>query len=163
MDSSAGTQGDGKKGHGDGTLRIVTVPDAGLREPASDVVHFNLVLADVVSRMVRTMHNRGIGIAAPQVGIPARLFVTAAIPGPAKVFCNAEIIDRRGSVWSTEGCLSCPGETVRVRRAKRVRVKGRDMFGKTFKRWFGGTEAIVIQHEIDHTRGTLIVDKGEKV
>ncbi len=92
--------------------------------------------------------SRGIGLAAPQVGIDARLFVTdwhQVFVNPVVVHCSEH------TVWSSEGCLSLPGKFVRVRRREWITLRTGEHFY--------GLKAFVIQHEINHLDGRLITDE----
>ena len=103
-------------------------------------------------------HN-GIGISAIQIGHPIRVFLAGS---PPQVFINPTILERSGYTkvdW--EGCLSCPGAHVRVRRAYSIKLKYTDLEGKEIKRKFKGFDARVIQHEFDHLNGFLITDRGK--
>ncbi len=103
-------------------------------------------------------HN-GIGISAIQIGHPIRVFLAGS---PPQVFINPTILERSGYTkvdW--EGCLSCPGAHVRVRRAHSITLKYTDLEGKEIKRKFKGFDARVIQHEFDHLNGFLILDRGK--
>ena len=102
---------------------------------------------ETIAQMVYLMEETGgLGLAAPQVGIDARLFVTAW----GEVFVNPVIVRREGEVRCQEGCLSLPGVTrLKRRRRKIVLADGRV---------FEGEQAVVIQHETDHLNGILITD-----
>ena len=103
-------------------------------------------------------HN-GIGISAIQIGHPIRVFLAGS---PPQVFINPTILERSGYTkvdW--EGCLSCPGAHVRVRRSHSIKVKYTNEEGIVIKRKFKGFEARVIQHEFDHLNGFLITDRGK--
>jgi peptide deformylase len=91
--------------------------------------------------------NQGLGLAAPQVGINARLFVTAW----GEVFVNPQIVHGEGTIRCHEGCLSLPGVDCFKRRAARITLAD----GRTYER----LKAIVIQHETDHLNGVLITDE----
>ncbi len=101
----------------------------------------------------------GIGISAIQIGKAHRVFLAG---NPAQVFINPKIIDKSSySKVDWEGCLSCPGAHVRVRRSHTITIKYTDLEGKEIKRKFKGFEARVIQHELDHLNGFLIKDRGK--
>ena len=114
------------------------------------------ILKDMEDTMKK--HN-GIGISAIQIGHPIRVFLAGS---PPQVFINPTILERSGYTkvdW--EGCLSCPGAHVRVRRAHSITLKYTDLEGKVIKRKFKGFDARVIQHEFDHLNGFLILDRGK--
>lgn len=119
------------------------------------------------SDMVETMlQNNGIGLAAPQVGKNVNLFVISKeVTGEAEhlILCNPTITFQSSSSHiMEEGCLSCPTLFGDIRRPEKIRVKAFTLTGekKIFKA--KGLLAKVFQHEIDHLRGTLIIDKFEK-
>ena len=108
--------------------------------------------------MVKTMYNnQGVGLAAPQTGVLKRIAVVDVGGGPIK-FINPEIIEKKGSDIVEEGCLSIPGASVRVKRAKKIKVQYMDENGKTLTIVAEGLFARAIQHEIDHLNGRLIID-----
>ena len=112
--------------------------------------------------MLRLMREaRGVGLAAPQVGVLVRMFVMnlTGEPGDEHVYVNPELHDLSGSETAEEGCLSIPGVHVQVRRATRCRLVARDLAGRRVERIGEGLEARVWQHEVDHTQGILILDR----
>jgi peptide deformylase len=122
-------------------------------------------LREEVRRMGRLMHDAmGIGLAAPQVGVSHRVLVYRVEPeSPLNALVNPEI------VWSgeetetlEEGCLSLPAVHVDVERPVHVRVKARDEHGEEIVVEASGLEARVIQHELDHLDGVLILDRTTK-
>src|SRR5438445_10974961 len=101
----------------------------------------------------------GVGLAAPQIGVPLRLAVIA-VDDKITVIVNPEIVKRIGEVELDEGCLSVPGFWGRLNRAERVSVKALDRHGKELRiRDAEGLFAQVLQHEIDHLDGYLYVDR----
>lgn len=126
-------------------------------------------LAQVIENMWETMyHASGVGLAAPQVGLPIRLFVIDSEPmlpkedkgkGVKKVFINAEIIEQKGELCSyEEGCLSIPDVRGDIERLDTIRLKYQDEQFNWHEDTFSGTTARVIQHEYDHIEGILFVD-----
>ena len=108
--------------------------------------------------MARTMYLRcGIGLAAPQVGINEAMIVVDIGQGLYKVV-NPRIVKRSGKQMLEEGCLSVPGVCIKVRRARKIVVKGEDEKGRFVTIEAEGLLACVFQHEIDHLKGKLIVD-----
>ena len=125
-------------------------------------------LKTLIENMFETMYaSSGIGIAAPQIGVPIRLFLVdtskweEAKPHQIKqVFINAEIIEEWDTPWKfEEGCLSIPGIRENVSRHEKVRIKFQDENFKSHEMEFGGMAARVIQHEFDHIEGVLFTDK----
>ncbi|MHB1295916.1 MAG: peptide deformylase [Anaerolineae bacterium] len=152
---------------------IVTAEDPLLRKKAKKVVRFGEALRDLVQDMFDSMYAaHGMGLAAPQIGVPERIFV-AEVPAevdehgkviePAERFVviNPEIVKMRGEEEMEEGCLSVPGYRGVVKRATDVTIKGQDIHGKPVR--FRGYDDVahVFQHEIDHLDGILYLDRLE--
>jgi peptide deformylase len=139
-------------------LSLVLYPDQVLRTVCQPVETFDSALRDLADEMLSLMqHHRGIGLAAPQVGLRQRLIVSFIEHHPL-VLANLEVKDASEPLDFVEGCLSLPGVQVNVRRPERIRVTGYDQHGQ--RRSFGavGLWARVIQHELDHLNGVLICD-----
>jgi peptide deformylase len=139
-------------------LTLVLYPDQVLRTVCQPVEIFDSALRDLADEMLSLMqHHRGIGLAAPQVGLHQRLMVSR-IEDHALVLANLEVKDATEPRDFIEGCLSLPGVQVTVRRPERIRVTGYDLHGQ--RRSFGavGLWARVLQHELDHLNGVLICD-----
>jgi peptide deformylase len=139
-------------------LSLVLYPDHVLRSVCQPVETFDSALRDLADEMLSLMqHHRGIGLAAPQVGLRQRLMVSRIEDHPL-VLANLEVKDSTEPRDFVEGCLSLPGVHVNVRRPERIRVTGYDLRGQ--RRNFGavGLWARVIQHELDHLNGVLICD-----
>jgi peptide deformylase len=144
---------------------ILYFPDKRLRVRAKPVERFDAELKRLVDDMAETMYaGHGVGLAAPQVGVPLRVFVIDAAnneedaPSDLRVFINPSIVSTEGEVVWNEGCLSFPGIREDVRRAERVKVRAQDASGEFFELEAEGLLAIAIQHENDHLDGTLIID-----
>lgn len=121
-------------------------------------------MAHLAADMLETMYAApGRGLAAPQVGVPARLFVMdatwkAGVFAP-QVFFNPEVLwlsEQR--VTGPEGCLSLPGITADVARAAEVRLGWQDRAGTPQQALFSGFEAVCVQHECDHLQGIVTLD-----
>ena len=139
-------------------LALVLYPDPVLRTVCEPVETFDSTLRDVAEEMLALMqHHQGIGLAAPQVGLRQRLIV-AGIDNRRLVLVNPEVLAASVPRDLIEGCLSLPGVQTNVRRPERIRVTGFDLRGQ--HRSFGATGlwARVIQHELDHLNGVLILD-----
>jgi peptide deformylase len=139
--------------------------DPVLKSRAAPVDRFDNALRDQVERMSSLMHDAlGIGLAAPQIGISQRLLIYRVGPeGPVIALVNPAV------EWSSqdeetfeEGCLSIPGVLVDVERPVHVRVRALDEFGDDRVVEASGLEARVIQHELDHLDGVLILDRTTK-
>lgn len=131
-----------------------------LRKTAVPVTEFNEDLNKFIDIMIESMkENKGIGLAAPQVGDLRRLFVCSIDEMEPMVFINPEIIETsmETSVYE-EGCLSLPGIYADVERPERIRVQAWNKKGRPFKVEADGLLATCIQHELDHLNGVLFVD-----
>ncbi|MBA3537457.1 MAG: peptide deformylase [Tatlockia sp.] len=141
--------------------KILYLPDERLRQVAKPVEKFDAALQTLIDDMFETMyHARGVGLAAPQIGIGLRLSVID-IAGDKKtqlVLVNPEIIERIGEVEYEEGCLSVPGAYDKVMRAEKVTIRAYDRFGKVYEMSGDGVLGECFQHEIDHLNGKLFVD-----
>lgn len=144
---------------------IRQVGDPVLRSRATEVDRFDDGLRSQVSRMASLMNDAlGVGLAAPQLGISQRLLVYRVGPdAPVVVLANPEI-EWTGDDVETgeEGCLSIPGVNVDVDRPVHVRVRARDEEGEPRVVEASGLEARVIQHELDHLDGVLILDRTSR-
>lgn len=118
----------------------------------------------LIENMIKTMkHAKGIGLAAPQVGILLRIF-TIDLEGKISVFINPEIKDFSKEESSfEEGCLSVKKIWGQVVRPKKLSIRAMDKNGKLVKIRAKGLLARVIQHENDHLNGILFIDKAEKL
>jgi peptide deformylase len=139
--------------------QIRTVGDPVLRGHARSVVEFDKDLRRLSKRMLRVMDDaRGVGLAAPQIGV-ARRVIVYDVDEPVTLV-NPEIVEASDeTVVMDEGCLSVPGVTVPVERALAIRVKGRDLSGHALEYDAVELEARVIQHEMDHLDGVLILER----
>jgi peptide deformylase len=150
----------------DAALRLVRkLGDPVLRAVAVPVERFDEDLEREAESMGRLMHDAlGVGLAATQLGILHRLLVYQAyVDDPLTVLVNPEIEWRSEEVeLAEEGCLSLPGVHVEVERAAAVRVRARDAAGAQIEVDAEGLEARVIQHEIDHLDGILVLDRISK-
>ena len=112
----------------------------------------------LIQSMIETMHqHKGIGLAAPQVGINQRILVADIGQGPMAVI-NPQIIKKAGSAVLEEGCLSLPGITVKVKRAQKILIRYLNENNRIIEKRFEDLLARVILHETDHLNGKLIVD-----
>lgn len=145
-------------------LNIYKYGDDVLNLKAKDVKNIDGQFVKLKEQMVETMHNTitAIGLAAPQVGESLQLSVIDLSQGTDEkelfVLINPEILEAEGSETDEEGCLSFPGLTMPIKRNTRIFLKNTDLDGKEIKREIEGFLARVIQHEIDHLNGKLIID-----
>ncbi|MDP2044435.1 MAG: peptide deformylase [Candidatus Omnitrophota bacterium] len=139
-------------------LKIKIFGDPVLRKKAKPVKLVTAQHRKILLAMAKSMYeDSGIGLAAPQVGISAQLIVADIGDGLLKLV-NPKIIKRQGSQVVQEGCLSVPGICIKVRRAKQVWVEALDENSCPLKLVAKDLFACVLQHEIDHLKGKLIVD-----
>ena len=132
--------------------------DPCLRQKSSPIKEIGPAERMLIESMIQTMYdNKGIGLAAPQVGINQRLFVVDVGDGPY-VFINPKILKTEGESELEEGCLSIPEVQVNVRRPQRILIAFTDEQGKEHEVIFDELMARAIQHENDHLDGRLIVD-----
>src|SRR5262249_24490042 len=144
---------------------VVKFGDPVLRSKASAVTEFDEALTADLARMVRIMRDAmGVGLAATQLGILRRALVFQACgDAPATAVVNPEIEWRSEDlVTAEEGCLSLPGVVVDVERPLHARVSGLDASGEPIEIEASGLEARVLQHEIDHLDGVLIVERTDR-
>ncbi len=150
----------------DAALRLVRkFGDPVLRAKALPVERFDADLAQEAESMGRLMHDAlGVGLAATQLGILHRVLVYQAyVDDPLTVLVNPEIEWRSEEMEpGPEGCLSLPGVHVEVERHAAVRVRGQDVTGAEIEIDAEGLEARVIQHEIDHLDGILVLDRIDR-
>lgn len=141
-------------------LDLRTYPDPILRTKMSPIIDFNSVyLSAIVDKMAKLMYNyKGIGIAAPQIGICQRICVFDVGNGK-QALINPEVVSNEGEDILEEGCLSIPGIRTNIKRAKSIVVRGYNIEGKEEEFKADGLLARVIQHEVDHLNGILIIDK----
>lgn len=116
-------------------------------------------LVTLARNMIYTMRAvKGVGIAAPQIGEPLQLAV-AVIDKIPIVLINPVLLSKADeTIEIGEGCLSCPGKEVRIPRSEWCEIRYNSINGKENVRLFGGMNAIILQHELDHLRGVLITD-----
>jgi peptide deformylase len=146
-------------------LEIKKYPEKVLRKKAEDIKEITPEIKKLAIDMIKTMLNakpEGVGLAAPQVGISKNIFVAQTSHGP-HVFVNPKIIKKsREAETMEEGCLSLPDVWLKVKRAKAAELEYLDIEGKTGKIKAEGLFARILQHEIDHLNGILIVDRVDQ-
>ncbi|HLU81083.1 MAG TPA: peptide deformylase [Flavobacteriaceae bacterium] len=158
-------------------LPIVAYGDPILRKESEEITKEYPKLYELIVNMFETMYEaRGIGLAAPQIGVPIRLFIVDATPFEddedfseeeqkfvstfKRVFINAKILEESGDEWAfNEGCLSIPDVREDVFRKPNIVIEYQDENFKKHKESFSGIVARIIQHEYDHIEGILFTDK----
>ena len=144
--------------------KIVTLGNPILRRKADPVNKITKADQQLIDDLFETMEeNEGVGLAAPQIAVPKRIFV-AQWEGERFAVINPKIEWRSDeTVIGTEGCLSIPGVQANVERHLRIRVTGLDRNGKTVVFEPEGWLARIFQHEIDHLDGILIIDRTDEL
>jgi peptide deformylase len=143
---------------------ILKFGESTLHKPAADVGEITADITRVIDDMIDTMYAApGIGLAAPQVGVPLRIFVIDLSlghnPGELMVFVNPVFVEREGMQVEEEGCLSVPGFNATVARPLRAVVKGLDRQGQEHIVEGKDLMARAFQHEMDHLDGMLFLDR----
>jgi peptide deformylase len=141
---------------------IVKFPDPILQRPAELVTKFDQDLQKLVEDMFESMYDaHGIGLAAPQIGVPKRITVIDLSfqknPEEKLVLINPEILSREGKRYEEEGCLSLPDIREKVSRAFKVKIRAQDVQGDWFEREADDLLARAFQHEVDHLDGILFI------
>ncbi|TVQ37995.1 MAG: peptide deformylase [Spirochaetaceae bacterium] len=141
-------------------MEIVTIPADVLYQKAQPIREVNASIVELADNMIDAMHAaQGIGLAAPQVDVPLRLFVIRVVDDEPRLFINPEIIGTSvETVRMEEGCLSIPGLYADVVRPRAVEVQAYNRRGRPFTLQAEGLLARVIQHELDHLNGVLFLD-----
>jgi peptide deformylase len=142
--------------------QIRQYPDPVLRMRANDVDEFDGDLRQLAERMTALMHEAlGVGLAANQVGVLQRMFVfQPTAEDEPRAMVNPEIVERSDETEpDDEGCLSMQGVLVPVARNLQVTIEARDLDGEEIRLELEGMAARVVQHELDHLDGTLIIDR----
>ncbi len=144
--------------------RLRTLGDPALRQRTNVVTVFDARLQKLASVMLEVMHREeGVGLAAPQIGVLSRIMVwrDPEHEDEEYVFVNPEIVFRSEECTSaSEGCLSVPGCMVEVSRCDQVTVHAQDLYGTALELEAEGMVARIMQHEIDHLDGRLILDRA---
>jgi peptide deformylase len=139
-------------------LKIRVFGDSILRRKANPLKRVTDEHRQILSQMAKAMYDdTGIGLAAPQIGHSLQLIVVDIGEGLYKLV-NPKIIKRQGKQSISEGCLSVPGVCIKVKRAKQVWVQAQDENSTAVEIEAKDLFACVLQHEIDHLKGKLIVD-----
>ncbi|MBL1232749.1 MAG: peptide deformylase [Flavobacteriales bacterium] len=153
-------------------LPIVAYGDPVLRKETEEIDANYPDLKQLIADMFETMyHSKGVGLAAPQIGLPIRLFIVDAagfnedgeapeLEGFKRVFINPIIIEEKGKEWKfEEGCLSIPGIREEVSRKPELTIEYYNENFELVEEKLDGLGARVVQHEYDHIEGILFVDK----
>lgn len=132
--------------------------------PASPVKEIDTGVRKLVTDMIETMYAApGVGLAAPQIGVSRAVIVfDAQDEKGARVLINPELVESDGDYEYEEGCLSVPGHYWPITRPVYVRARGLNVEGETVEYFGEGLLGRVLQHEIDHLRGILLIERLEK-
>jgi len=148
-------------------MEVLIFPDSRLRKVSEPVKEFNEELKKIADEMIVTMKkSKGIGLAAPQVGIYLNLIINKLYfedenPEKSKelvIMVNPEILEKKGKVILEEGCLSTPGIYANVERDSWIKVQFQDLEGKTHLLELDGYKARMALHETDHLKGKIFLD-----
>jgi peptide deformylase len=145
-------------------LRVIQYPHPTLRRMSKPLKRVDVDLRDIVREMFELMYkHRGVGLAANQVDLPYRLFITNPSGDPNSgeehVFINPVLRRPRGMVEAEEGCLSIPEVYAPVKRAEKIDIDAYDLDGQPVRLELDGLHARVVQHENDHIDGRLFIDR----
>ncbi len=146
-------------------MEVLKYPDPLLRRSGRDITEFDDSLNTTVENMLETMYqHRGVGLAAPQVGLDLNLLVlnptgTADDASDERVLINPKIKSRKKLEYGEEGCLSFPGMYAEVERHGDIVVEYQDVTGGHHEEKLDGFIARIILHEMDHLHGVLFVDR----
>ncbi len=154
-------------------MKILTVPRPILNQPAKPVLKVDKKIQQLVKEMIEVLNKQvdppGVGLAAPQVGIPLQLFIIKPTkkakpqafinPFIKKTVFNKDSLQKKTKKTHLEGCLSIPKIWSHVERAKKVLLEYQTTTGEKKTEWFSGFAAIIIQHEVDHLKGILFTQR----
>ncbi|NPB07922.1 MAG: peptide deformylase [Aquificae bacterium] len=144
---------------------ILVFPHELLKKPTHEVDVIDREVKELVRDMFETMYEaEGVGLAANQIGVPLRVMVIDTSPKedspPIKlVLINPVILEKEGRIKYKEGCLSFPGLSVEVERARRVKVRALNEHGEPVEVVLEDFPAVVFQHEFDHLQGITFIDR----
>jgi peptide deformylase len=149
---------------------IVLIPQPVLTSASKPVTAFDKKLAHIISDMKTTLRHatnpKGVGLAAPQIGVGLQLFITRPAPkDDIRVFINPTILSREPSAPNAdksnqlEGCLSIPGVWGTVNRSPKLTLSFQDETGEKHEEEISGFLATIVQHEMDHLQGVLFTQR----
>jgi peptide deformylase len=143
-------------------LQIIVYPDPRLKKRSKPIEKFDAELTALANRMFDLMREaKGVGLAAPQVGINLQLFVMNPTGKPVddRVYINPSLSEASGEETEEEGCLSLPEIRIDVSRSKILRMEAKDLKGEPILEEATGYIARIWQHEFDHLQGTMLTDR----
>lgn len=140
-------------------MEILRYPNSVLKRPSAALLTVGNEAREMLEKMAETMYsNRGIGLAAPQIGINKQLIVVDIGDGRILRLINPLVLKKEGKEEMEEGCLSVPGIYISIKRPKKIKIKALNENGQEISLEAAGLLARAIMHEIDHLRGKLIMD-----
>ncbi len=143
-------------------LSLITMDNPLLHQKAKRVRRIDSSIEKLIDDMMETMRQTGgVGLAAPQVGVPLQVVVIQLPEEDPITIINPELVKSSGEHEVVEGCLSLPGYRGEITRSISVTVKGRDRQGKQIRLKADGLLAHALQHEIDHINGVVYIDHLE--
>jgi len=143
-------------------LQLTYYPAQVLTHPAQPVEKIDKDIRSLINRMTDIMlEKKGVGLAAPQAGVPLRLFIISlnSTMKAVKVYINPNITPDGEVILIEEGCLSVPGVYTKIRRYKKCKVTATDLNGNEFSEEAEDLYARALQHEYDHIEGVTIVNR----
>lgn len=143
-------------------LKVIYYPEKVLLKKAEKVRSVKEIGKKLINDMTETMFARdGVGLAATQINLSKQIAIICPSTkrGEEQILVNPEIIESSGEEIAQEGCLSLPGISAEVKRATKIKFRAMDLKGTTYTEMAEGFPARVIQHEIDHLNGILIIDR----
>lgn len=143
-------------------LQIIFWPDPRLLRTAKPVTTFDAQLRATADQMLYLMRQaKGVGLAAPQVGLNLRMFVMSptTLPEDDKVYINPVLSEAVDEQTDEEGCLSLPNIRAQIVRSQTLKMQAQDLDGNPFEETASGFIARIWQHETDHLNGRLIIDR----
>jgi peptide deformylase len=144
-------------------FQLTLYPQPVLRKVAEPVEAFDPDLEETVRAMLECMYrSKGVGLAAPQVGLRRRILCVnpTGEPEDELILVNCRVTERAGPKTTfEEGCLSFPGIYAEVERPERCTVEAQDLEGNAFRAEYDGFVSRIVQHEYDHLEGVLLVDR----
>ncbi len=143
-------------------IKIRTYPDPVLKKKSEPLTQFGPPEQKLFNDMIETMYvEDGVGLAAPQIGVSKRVLIACPTikKGEEYVIVNPEILESSGREAGPEGCLSLPGITGEVTRAKKIKLRWQDRTGGVQTAEIKDFFARIVQHEMDHLDGILLIDR----
>ncbi|MFH1582543.1 MAG: peptide deformylase [bacterium] len=141
-------------------LEVKKYPDPVLRKKSEEVKEITPEIRKLIEEMVLVLEkDKGVGLAAPQVGVSKRIIVFETGEG-VTVLINPQIVKKgKKQFMDMEGCLSFPNIWVKIKRPERIEIEAQDLLGRKIQMGASMMVSRVLQHELDHLDGILFIDK----